>query len=363
MIRVLHTESSFELGGQELRIVNKLLALKNKGFSVGLVASNQSEIYKLAKKKSIPLYNLTLKKRKLSTLLKLKKIVIENKVDILHTHSSRDSWYGAFIKLICPKIKLVRTRHISTKISNDPFTKFLYRIPDFIITTGEKVRKQMIVYNKIDANKILSIPTGVDLSKFDPKNVIPSLEKNHIFLLGTISILRSWKGHTYLLEAISKVVKKIDNIKCVIIGDGPQRDNLSKLVNDLNIQNYVEFLGYRKDIPSILASLDLLVHPSIAHEGLPQVILQALAMEKPVIATDVGSVSEVIKNNFTGILIEPCNSDQLAKAILTIIQSPDKGKNLGKEGRKLVEKSYSFDYMIEQIMRVYYKLISPNSLS
>ena len=357
MIRILHTESSLGWGGQEIRILKEIKGISERGYWVALAAPIDSMIYKKAKEEKILTFPLELQKRNPFLFVKLWRIINQFSISIINTHSSRDSWHAVILKLISPNsnIRLIRTRHLSTPISKNFLSKLVYSLPDVVITTGEAIRQQMINYNKFNPNKIISIPTGVDLSIFSPEYISPTIKKEGFFLVGTISILRSWKGHRYFLEAIPEVVKTIKNVKFLIVGDGPQKANLEELVQKLGLKKYVTFLGYREDIPAILASLDLLVHPSTGHEGVPQIILQALAMKKPVIATNVGSIPEIIKNNYTGLLIKPASSTQLAEAIIFLLQNRELAHSLGEKGRKLVESRYSFSRMLDKIEEIYQK--------
>ena len=122
-----------------------------------------------------------------------------------------------------------------------------------------------------------------------------------------VGVLRSWKGHVFLLRAIPDIVKHIPNAHFYIVGEGPQRENIEGIVRDMSLQDRVSLLGHREDIPEIMASLDVIVHPSYAGEGIPQSLLQALAMKRPVVASDAGAIKEIILDNTTGYLIESEN--------------------------------------------------------
>ncbi|OAG27674.1 glycosyltransferase family 4 protein [Thermodesulfatator autotrophicus] len=356
--KILHTESAYGWGGQERRIIVEIQGLIDRGYWVALAAPEDSPIFNQAKKQKIPVFNLPFKKRNLANIYQLMKIIINEKINILNTHSSWDSWMGGIAKLLYPKFKLVRTRHLSTDIGRNPSTKLIYDIlPDKIITTGEAIRQKMISYNKFNPEKIVSIPTGVDLKKFNFNKVNPLLKEDS-FIIGTVSVLRSWKGHKYLIKAIPKILSFIPDLKLYIVGDGPQRKNLENLCEELKLEKYVIFLGYREDIPELIASFDILVHPSTGHEGVPQTILQALAMKKPVIACDTGSIGEVIKNQKTGILIPPKDIDSLAKAIINFYENPDLARIMAENGYNLVSKKYSLNSMIDQIEEVYLSLVS-----
>ncbi len=357
MIKVLHTEASLGWGGQEIRILEEAKGLRKKGYWIGLAASPESEIFKRFKKEGFSVYPVNFKKYNLGNVLKLIKILKKEKIYILNTHSSWDSWIGAIAKLFYPKIKLVRTRHLSTPIGKNFFSYFVYNImPDAIITTGEAIRLRMIEHNKFNPEKIFSIPTGVDLERFNPSKVRPVFKEKGP-KIGMISVLRSWKGHKYFIKAIPDILKFLPDAKFYIVGKGPQRKNIEKLIKDLNLENKVYLLGHREDIPEILAGLDVLVHPSTRHEGVPQTILQALAMEKAVVASCVGSIPEVIKHLETGYLIPPESSEAISKAIIELFQNSEILYTLGKKGRKFVEKNYSFDLMIFKIEEIYKKIL------
>ncbi|MCD6319817.1 MAG: glycosyltransferase family 4 protein, partial [Candidatus Desulfofervidaceae bacterium] len=257
------------------------------------------------------------------------------------------------VKMVYPKFRLIRTRHLSTPIGKNPLSRLIYNIlPDAVITTGEAIREKMIKYNRFNPDKIISIPTGVDLERFDPKKVQPVLNKGS-FLIGMVSVLRSWKGHKYFISAVPEILKQIPKAKFYIVGDGPQKENIWRQIEQMGLENKVFMLGYRKDVPEILASLNIIVHPSTGHEGVPQTILQALAMQKPIVTTNVGGIPEVIQDHYTGILIPPCDSQAIAQAVINLFKNPVLSKKLGENGRRLVEKYYSFEAMLDKVERVY----------
>ncbi len=114
--------------------------------------------------------------------------------------------------------------------------------------------------------------------------------------------------------------------------------------------------GYREDIPEILASLDVIVHPSYANEGVPQAVIQAMAMKKTVIATDTGSIKEILIDKFSGLLIEPKNKEQIAEAVISLYKDNQLRSFLGENAQRLVKDNYSFDKMLEKIENVYQKI-------
>jgi len=354
--KILHTEASMGWGGQEIRVFKEALLFKKHKHWVGIAAHPESKIFENAKKRGIPVFPVLFKKNSVKNVFSVLRLVKKLDIQILHTHSSWDSWVGALVKLLYPKIKLVRTRHLSTPVKNHIFNKFLYKFsPDLIITTGDSIKEMLIKNLKVPENKVFSIPTGIELEKFNPEKVSPTILKKG-FTIGTVSVLRSWKGHRYLLKAVPEIVKNIPNLRVYIVGEGPQRKNLENLIKELQIADVVKLLGHREDIPEILASFDLVIHPSTGHEGVPQTVLQALAMKKPVIATSVGSIPQVIKHMETGYLIPPKKPEAIKDAVLHLYENPELCKLLGEKGHKLVKKEYSSEGMLKKIEALYQRL-------
>ena len=176
------------------------------------------------------------------------------------------------------------------------------------------------------------------------------------FAVGMVGVLRSWKGHVFLLRAIPDIVKHIPNAHFYIVGEGPQRENIEGILRDMLLQDRVSLLGHREDIPEIMASLDVIVHPSYAGEGIPQSLLQALAMKRPVVASDAGAIKEIIMDNTTGYLIESENPRRIAEKVTALYQRPELGEVFGENGRRLVVEKHSIEHMLDKIEALYREL-------
>ncbi len=167
-----------------------------------------------------------------------------------------------------------------------------------------------------------------------------------------ISVLRSWKGHLTLLEAVAMLRKKRP-IHLAIAGEGPMRRDLPREIERLQLGDSVTLLGHRTDVPNLLASLDVLALPSYAHEGIPQIILQAQAMARPIVATRIGGIPEVVEDGKTGLLVERKDSQALAEAIGRLLDDPAFARGLGQNGRQQIEAKYSLDAMGERLLALY----------
>jgi glycosyltransferase involved in cell wall biosynthesis len=168
-----------------------------------------------------------------------------------------------------------------------------------------------------------------------------------------VGVLRSWKGHVYFIRAVPAILEEIPRATFYIAGDGPQYDNIRKMIAELSLEGKVVLLGHREDIPEVLASLDVVVQPSYANEGIPQSVLQAMAMERAVVASDAGAIREVVIDGKTGFLTEPKDPAGLAEKVIRLYEMPSLRAAFGREGRMLVEKNHSIGHMLDRIEALY----------
>ena len=160
-----------------------------------------------------------------------------------------------------------------------------------------------------------------------------------------------------MLDTIPSVLKEFPKTVFLFAGDGPQRENIEKKLSELGIAKNVKLLGLRKDIPEILKTIDLFVLPTL-QEALGTSFLEAMAMKKPVIGTNVGGVPEVVNNGITGILVEPEKPAALAGAIIALLKDKEKMRIMGEEGRRIVEKKYNVDVMATNLFNFYNSLMA-----
>ena len=352
--RILHTESSMGLGGQELRILNEALGMKARGHVVVLAVQPNSQLETHAKQRGLAVELVKMSQiRWLWLVWDFLKIVSKHKIEIINTHGSIDSWTASIAgRLSLLKPVIIRTRHKSTHISKTTRHTWLYaKLPHAVVTTGETVRRGVIEQTGIAEHRTLSIPTGVDLHRFQKAPSNEGTRKNlgasaKDRIVGTIAFLRGYKGLSYLLEAAKLVSLKTQDVKFVIVGDGPDYDLLTEHIHELELERSVILAGYRNDVPELLSLMDVFVLASTEAEGLSQALTQAMAMGRAVVSTDVGSVKEVIIHDQTGLIVPPRNPQKLAEQIGLLLDDEDRRTRLGKSARKLIEQLYSFDMML-----------------
>jgi len=171
-------------------------------------------------------------------------------------------------------------------------------------------------------------------------------------LIGAVGNLYPVKGHTYLLKAMAIVKEKYPHAMLVIAGRGEILDQLREEASGLGIKEKVVFLGFSEKIPAFLQGLDIFALPSLS-EGLPLSVLEAMAAGKPVIATNVGGISEVLNDGYAELLVPPRNPDVLAEKILLLLRNPELANRLRELGRMKVEKEFSLNSMMEKYQELY----------
>lgn len=291
----------------------------------------------------------------------LRRVMVQEKVDILNTHSSLDSWAGALAwRTLRNHTALVRTRHLSTPVKQSWPTRWLYNQPAATITTGQSIADLLHDRLGVPKYRLFPIPTGVPLAEFAPRPADPALRESlklppDAFVFGTLSVLRSWKGHLFALEALKKVAANY-NCHLLIVGEGPYRPVIEERLAALDLKPRVRLAGHQERAADWLALMDALVMPSYAHEGVPQAVLQAMAMARPVIATGVGGIPEVVIPEVTGLLVPPKDADTLAQAMTRVLTDGALAKKLAQQGQSEVMKHFSLERMAERVEAVYDKV-------
>lgn len=200
-------------------------------------------------------------------------------------------------------------------------------------------------------HKFTTFHKGIDLDTFDPEAVDSTIEVDTELCVGTAASLTPRKGLEYFIEAIPQVLEEHDDVTFLIAGEAPDghedhEQYLKRRVNELNIEDRVRFLGWVEDMPQYLNSLDVFVLPSL-NEGIPGAVREALAMEVPVVATDVGGVSDAVNQGETGLLVPPTDSGALADALKILCTNKDKRQQYANAGRSHTVENFSVQSYVD----------------
>jgi glycosyltransferase involved in cell wall biosynthesis len=209
----------------------------------------------------------------------------------------------------------------------------------------------MAAYEGCPADKICVIPNGIDVERFHPRWPDRRLQEEldlplRAPVVGIVAALRPEKNHEMFLRVAALVRGRLPDARFLIVGDGPQRQPLEALAQELGIAKAVHFLGTRSDVPELLSLIDVLLLTSLS-EASPICLLEAMASEKPVVATRVGSVSETVVDGRTGYLVAPDDSTGMASRVLELLDDRDRAAHMGRAGREHVIARWSVDRMVE----------------
>lgn len=370
-LTILHTESSLGWGGQERRILLEAKALRNRGHRLLVACDPRGDLYHRARKGNFPVFPLPFGGlgRNLRAWQALRHLLTRERVDILNTHSSLDSWVGMFAwRSLRRRPVLVRTRHLSTPVRKSWPTRWLYHAPAAIITTGENISQVLHERLRVPKSRLFAIPTGVPLEEFAPRPPDLALWESlnfppNAFIFGTLSVLRSWKGHLFVLEALKRLLEAGKECFLIIVGEGPYRPVIEERLAALGLSEHVRLVGHQEQVADWLALMDVLVMASYAHEGVPQAVLQAMAMGKPVVASQAGGIPEVITPEANGLLVPAKDPDALARAMHRLLQDKGLREDLGRRGKTLVSERFSLEQMATKVETLYAQLLPRSSLA
>ncbi|MFX0202671.1 MAG: glycosyltransferase family 4 protein [Candidatus Hodarchaeota archaeon] len=232
-----------------------------------------------------------------------------------------------------------------------------------IITVSEASKELLCKRYLIERDKIEAILNGIFLEPFTNLRVNQTKKRQELdlkegdTLIGTVARLDDHKGHKYLVDAAARIIERVPSAKFLLVGDGYLRDDLISQAKRLGICDHFLFLGHRNDVPEILSILDLFVLPSL-WEGFPFVILEAMASQKPIVASGVDGIPEAIEDGKSGILVQPRNVNQLANSVIYLLKNPQKAISLSLEGQKRASAIFTWKKMVDHTQRFYQSLIS-----
>lgn len=307
-------------------------------------------------------------------IFRLARFIRRNDIDIVHTHTLNGNLYGRLSAKLARRAAIVTTIHtylsdtLSDIYGNPLKRRFVIwqntvtdRLASMLITPSEAL-KDKVVSDGVDPQKINVVSNGIDIpviSDFDQGAESARKElgiSEDSILLGTAGRMVPVKNLESLMEIAAKLIRDGLKLDLLLIGDGPLRVQLEGMASSLGITDHVIFTGWRNDILSILQGIDIYVHTSVS-ESFGYSVVEAMSIAKPVIAFDVGSLSEVISNGETGLLLRPRDNIAFKEAIAQMAANPRQRREFGLAARRRAELCFSSGSMAEKIMTIYRSLV------
>lgn len=284
--------------------------------------------------------------------------------DLIHSHGYGSDNFGRIVGSILGIPTII---HAHDENSNYPL---IQNIADFLlvpltsnaIAVSQNVKESCIKKRRINQKKIFVLHNGIPLKNFirlDEKLIDEEKRrfgiKSDSVVLGTVARLRKEKGLKYLIQSVPEILNSFSNIVFFIAGDGPIREELETLAKDLKVENKIIFAGFCNNIPAVLSLIDIFVAPSLT-EGSPLGIFEAMAMGKPIIASNVGGIKEILNDNETALLVPAENSEQLAAKILFLLKNKNEMRSLGTKAFE-ESKKYDNSFLVKKLEDIYFELL------
>lgn len=368
-INILHIYQNSKIGGVQQQLLSLLKAYSRERFNpIFCCLGPKEEIGKEIEETKIgfiPLNKLRYNRFSPGIVLELYRLMKKKQIHVVRTHRYRSNLYGRLAAFLAGVPVIIASVHDNYRTDKRPkrriMNRILSKITDKIVAVSENVKEDIIRYDSIDPSKIEVIPNGIDVERFNPeKNTADirkefSLEEDDI-VIGFIGRIVPAKGLEYLLNALPYLKEEFKSIKLLIVGEGSLVEELKERAKKNNIFDNILFIGRRRDIPEILASINIFVMPSIA-EGLPNALLEAMAMGKPIVTTEVGGIPEIVKNGFNGLLVPPRDTLSLSKAIKELISNDRLAAKLGQAARDLVHDNLSIKAIAQKWQSLYLSIL------
>ena len=287
--------------------------------------------------------------------------LLRDGVDVVHTHMFGSNVWGTVLGRLSGVPVVVAHEH-TWSFQGRPLRRFLdrelvARLADVFVAVSGEDRRKMIEVEGVDPAKIRLIPNGIP----SPANGAGADVRAELGIepgapvLGVVCELRAQKALEVLFEAAALLLAEFPTLKVLVAGDGPERARLEEGARRLGVADTVLFLGIRRDVPAVLAAVDVAVLSS-DYEGSPLSVMEYMAAAKPVVSTRVGGVPELVQEDVHGLLVEPRDPEALAEAVARLLRDPALAKRLGTEGRKRQQREFSLEAMVGRIEDLYEEL-------
>ncbi|MFN0117905.1 MAG: glycosyltransferase [Elusimicrobiota bacterium] len=359
--RILHIDTERSWRGGEQQAFSLVKGLQKRGWENFAVARSNDEFLRRIKKISIPICEVNpFNAWDPFTVLKIRKFINKNKIDLIHAHTGHAVTFSALATL-GTSVPFVLTRRVDFHLSKNFLTRWKYSKASHVIAISENVKNVLLLDGVIEKN-ISIVRSGIEFERFN--DVIPVSKEelgvpNNAIVIGNIAALEDHKDHQTLIKAFALFSKKNPDFYLVIVGDGSLKNHLLALGDQLQINDKIRFLGFRKDALRYLAAFDFFCLSSKL-EGLGTSVLDAMGLKIPVIATNAGGIPEMIEEGKNGFLAMAQDPHSLFLAF-------ERARSKQNELDNLVQSAYqramdfSVNHTISGTEAIYLKILPKNN--
>lgn len=376
-IKILHIITRLDSGGSSTNTIETVARLDKSKYDVTLISGRtfdpKGDILKNIQTRKIQYVFMNDLIRPVHpwhdclALIKLIQAIKKGKYDIVHTHTSKAGILGRWAAYWAGVKHIVHTPHghIFYGYFNPVVTKIFIMVERWtaaitqkIITLTRRGKEEHVQFKIAPPEKFIPVYSGIDIDALKrTKCHIPDMKKAlgiplDSVIFGVIARIDPIKGIKYLVEAMAEVIQVVPNARLLITGDGIERPAIEQQAVALGLKDYIILTGHRDDVAELLQTMDIFVLPSL-NEGMGRVILEAMVFAKPVIASRIGGVPEIVQDEKNGLLVRPAQSGELADAMIQLGTNSILARQLGEHGKACVRDMFSLDIMVRKIEQLY----------
>lgn len=376
-INLLYVITKLELGGAQKQLLSLIARIDKKRYNIFLITAHQGLLIEDA----LSIEGLFLRRSRFLerpinplkdflALTEIYRFIKKNKIDIVHTHSSKAGILGRWAARLANVSVIIHTIHSwSFHPWQNPIVRQIYI---FLEHLTARATNRLIAVSNYDIQKgvrsriarrekYVLIRYGIDKKEFiDYNSFLNKREELAItpeqVVVGMVACLKPQKAPQDYIRVASLVTKIFPQTKFLLVGDGVLRPRVEKLIKKLNLNESIILTGWRRDIPQLLSAIDIFVLTSL-WEGLPVAVLEALASSKPVIANNTGGIKEIVKDNRNGFLVPPKNVDMLADRLTTLLGDERLRSKMAEEAKNSIIREFTYDHMVSKTQDLYESLI------
>jgi len=354
-LKILHVDPERGWGGGERQVMGLLDYLSSREHQSHLVCHPDGLLRREAEKRAVVIFPVSIRNEfDLRSIFFLRRLIQKEEYDIVHFHTKRAHALALWLGRPHPGARYVVTRRMDYPIGRNWYNYRLYnRQVDGIVAISERIAA-VLVEAGVKKEKIRVIHSGIDAAPF--LQLREARRDSDLPVIGSVATLEERKGHRFLLEAATLLKREGIRANYRIAGEGGERESLQKMVLESGLRDEVVFMGFVSDIPGFLSEIDLFVLPSV-YEGLGVAVLEAMAAGKPIAASRVGGVPELIEDQVTGLLVPPKNPSALARAISRLLSDKAFARQLAERAREQVRRRFTVEQMAKRNEDYYYELL------
>lgn len=375
-IRVLHVHTMPVITGSGIETLMTMDGLDKNTYEVEFACAPGGALIAEVERAGIPFRPVPHLVQEVSpysdvkALFELISVMKEGQYHIVHSHNSKAGFIARLAARWCKVPIVIHTVHgfsfhnAERAWRRKLFTwleRFAARYADKLVVVSNPLREWGLNLSIGRPEQYVTIYGGIEIAKFEADVDVAKKRKEFGIgsadkVVGVVSKLWEGKGHKDVLHAAKKIVAEIPDVKFMIVGEGYLQEELVKLTHELGLNKHVIFTGFRTDIAEINSTFDVAVLASY-FEGMGRVLLEAMAVGKPIVATRVGGIVDVVDDSDTGILVPPREPEALAQALITLLRNKDMRACMGQAGKKKVDERFSADTMVSKIQDLYEELM------